>query len=105
MLVPRSPGKDDPWRGITRDGTIRSRTPPEAHSVFIGQGVVMRRDRARPFWIRLLRREPRSRGDHRVGGEPRASEASLRSALRSGRTVAWEWDLVTDRIIRSENAP
>jgi PAS domain S-box-containing protein len=35
----------------------------------------------------------------------RASEARLRSALRSGRTVAWEWDLVTDRIIRSENSP
>ena len=33
----------------------------------------------------------------------RASEERLTSALRSGRTVAWEWDLLTDRVIRSEN--
>jgi PAS domain S-box-containing protein len=35
----------------------------------------------------------------------RASEERLLSALRSGRTVAWEWDLLTDRMIRSENSP
>jgi PAS domain S-box-containing protein len=44
---------------------------------------------------------PRSEAD---GQRVRASEERLRSALRSGRTVAWEWDLLTDRIIRSENS-
>ncbi len=52
---------------------------------------------------RVLRSDdatPSDTGAHGV----RASEERLRSALRSGRTVAWEWDLLTDRIIRSENA-
>jgi PAS domain S-box-containing protein len=35
----------------------------------------------------------------------RASESRLRAALQSGRTVAWEWDLRTDTVVRSDNAP
>jgi signal transduction histidine kinase/CheY-like chemotaxis protein len=30
---------------------------------------------------------------------------SLQAALTAGRTVAWEWDLRTDRVVRSDNAP
>jgi PAS domain S-box-containing protein len=35
----------------------------------------------------------------------RPTDASLQAALTAGRTVAWEWDLRTDRIVRSTNAP
>jgi PAS domain S-box-containing protein len=38
-------------------------------------------------------------------GALRASEERLRTALFAGRTVAWEWDLRTDTVVRSDNAP
>src|SRR5690242_4367581 len=41
-------------------------------------------------------------------GEPNTegpTTASLLAALVAGRTVAWEWDLRTDRVVRTPNAP
>src|SRR5215468_7777437 len=36
---------------------------------------------------------------------PRPTDESLLAALTAGRTVAWEWDLRTDRVVRTANAP
>ncbi|HET8533302.1 MAG TPA: ATP-binding protein [Methylomirabilota bacterium] len=35
----------------------------------------------------------------------RPTDESLLAALTAGRTVAWEWDLRTDRVVRTQNAP
>jgi PAS domain S-box-containing protein len=61
--------------------------------------------------VRLLRglrafvRHLVGQGAERDEAAVRASEERLRVALSSGRTVAWEWDLRRNRIVRSENAP
>jgi PAS domain S-box-containing protein len=68
-----------------------SRTPP-------GWPRALRDAVARALWPGES--PPRSDSDAQ---HVRASEERLLSALRSGRTVAWEWDLLTDRVIRSEN--
>lgn len=41
--------------------------------------------------------------DEQVTSGP--TTASLLAALVAGRTVAWEWDLRTDRVVRTPNAP
>ena len=43
----------------------------------------------------------------RAASDPaaRPTDESLLAALTAGRTVAWEWDLRTDRVVRTQNAP
>ena len=43
----------------------------------------------------------------RASSDPaaRPTDESLLAALTAGRTVAWEWDLRTDRVVRTQNAP
>ena len=50
---------------------------------------------------KLGRRGPRAAS----GQGARPADESLLAALTAGRTVAWEWDLRTDRVVRTQNAP
>src|SRR5262249_34281467 len=82
-------GRVSPW--MVRFAITMSRTPP-------GWPRALRGALARVLGSGDAPRPPAA------GQNVRASEERLRSALRSGRAVAWEWDLLTDRVIRSENS-
>jgi len=91
-------GMDDRWQA-----EYRYRGDDGGYTEVIDQAFVVRDEQGRP--IRIVGAVRDVTEQRQATAALRTSEERLRLALRAGRMVAWECDLKTGRMTRSENAP
>ncbi|MFK5599206.1 diguanylate cyclase domain-containing protein [Methylobacterium sp. HMF5984] len=91
-------GTDDRWQA-----EYRYRGGAGGYKEVIDQAFIVRGERGRP--VRMVGAVRDVTEQRRAIAALRTSEERLRLALRAGRMVAWERNLITGRTSRSENAP